>query len=73
MKLQLEIINLGGEMIRLLNCPTKLLLTCTLNASTSCTNDEPIILVCKMCNFNDKNSNPRVTTSTILLKPNKHQ
>lgn len=27
-------------------------------------------MVGKMCNLNDKNSNPGVTTSTILLKPN---
>jgi len=50
-------------MIRLLNS-YKII---TLYTSPSCTTMSLFILVCKMCNLNDKNSNPRVTTSTILL------
>lgn len=60
--------NLRGEMIRLLNYPTILLLTFSLYALTSCTNNEPIILVCKMYNLNDENSNPSFNYLYFFIK-----
>lgn len=59
--------------MKLLNYPTMLLLPIILSPIISCTNNAPIILVCKMYDLKDESSNPRLATSTFILRPDKHE